>query len=218
MELIVVISIIAVIAVFTVPSASQILKGSTLTQASTILTDQIRLARDVAVTQNLKVEVRFYQYADPESVGETAGNPSTGQFRAVQIFSLQTVKKNGVDTEVTIPYDKVQLFPQGVIMNSSSTYSTLLNNPAVTQPIKGASDPANPSLPRGIGTNYNYYSFRFLPDGSTNLATTGLPWFLTIHNAADAGLSKTPPVPYNFFCIQVDPVSGTTKSYRPTAG
>src|SRR5947209_2150985 len=91
MELVVVISIIAIISVFVAPQAAQILKGSTLTQGSTILTDQIRLAREIAVTKNRKVEVRFYQYADPEMPGESSSDSTTWQYRALQVFEIMTV-------------------------------------------------------------------------------------------------------------------------------
>src|ERR1700722_12460573 len=116
MELIVVIAIIAVIAGFAVPQAGQILKGSTVTQASTILTDQIRLAREFAVTKNCKVEVRFYQYGDPEVPGEVPTNPSSGQYRAMQLFQVlppiqdtATVSnQNAGGGELQTPLDKVQ--------------------------------------------------------------------------------------------------------------
>jgi uncharacterized protein (TIGR02596 family) len=234
-ELIVVIAIIAVIAGYVVPQASQILKGSTLTQGSTIVTDQIRLAREYAVTKNCKVEVRFYQYADPEVPGEIPGTPTTGQYRAMQIFQVMIATQGtGVNTiaaERCLPLDKVQLLPQGVIMevyaaNSTSQYgvacSTILTNPN-SLPIQGSQEPTGLLLPRGINSNYNYVSFRFLQDGSTNLAPvvgTGLaapPWFLTLHNMNDTGYLRT-GMPYNYFCLEIDPVVGTTKQFRPQAG
>jgi uncharacterized protein (TIGR02596 family) len=234
MELIVVIAIIGVIATFLVPQAAQILKGSTLTQASTILTDQIRLARDYAVTKNCKVEVRFYQYADPETPGETLTDPTTGQYRAMQIFQVINVTsgttENTIQAERSLPLDKVQMFPQGVIMEvyaansssqigaASSTILTNVNSPAIA----GALEPTGLLLPRGIGAHYNYVSFRFLQDGSTNLGPTGTasgnPWFITIHNMNDKGYLQSAGMPFNFFCLQIDPVVGTTKQYRPQAG
>jgi len=222
MELIVVIAIIGIIAAYVVPQAAGILKGSTLTQASTIVTDQIRLAREVALTKNCQVEVRFYQYGDPEVPGENVNDPTTGQYRAIQVF--QVMNAGTANTAVSVPLDKVQMFPQGVVMNSSATYSTLLNIPGVantTSPNKGASEPTGLQLPRGIKSNYNYISFKYLPDGSTNLPVTGVPpafpAFLTLHNANDVGFLNG-GIPYNYFCIQIDPVAGTTKAYRPTAG
>jgi len=225
MELIVVIAIIGVIATFTAPQAAQILKGSTLTQASTIVTDQIRLARDFAVTKNSKVEVRFYQYADPEMPGETVGVPTTGQYRAIQVFQVLNVLKASnmnsttatVAGEVTVPLDKVQMLPQGIIFNINATYSTILNN-SNSAVVAGTAEPTKLLLPRGVGSSYNYVTFRFLQDGSTNLAPVATtPWFFTIHSMTDKGYLQT-GLPFNYFCLQIDPVSGTTKYYRPQAG
>jgi uncharacterized protein (TIGR02596 family) len=230
MELVVVIAIIAIIAAFTVPQAGQILKGSTLTQGSTILVDQMRLAREFALTKNSKVEVRFYQFADPETPGETLTDPTTGQFRAMQVFQVvnvtQGLGEGTVQGERVLPLDKVQMLPQGVIMelyaaNSTSqpgaAASTLLT---CSTPIKGTAEATGLQLPRGVGSNYNYVSFRFLQDGSTNLAPTGTVWYMTMHNFNDTGYLKTSGggMPFNYFCLQIDPVSGTTKSYRPQAG
>jgi len=231
-ELIVVIAIIAIIAGFTVPQAGQILKGSTLTQGSTILTDQIRLAREYALTKNSKVEVRFYQYGDPETPGESVTTPSSGQYRAMQIFQVLTVTATQV--EAPVPLDKVQVLPQGVIMelgvaNSppppagpyGAAYSTILanpNSPVVTGPQNAAQNSSLAQLPRGVGYNYNYVSFRFLQDGSTTLAPTGTVWYMTLHNINDKGYLQQGGMPFNYFCLQIDPVVGTTKPYRPQAG
>jgi uncharacterized protein (TIGR02596 family) len=225
MELIVVIAIIGIIAGFAVPQAGQILKGSTLTQGSSILEDQVRLARDYAVTKNCKVEVRFYQYADPEMPGEVTTNSATWNYRAVQTFQVVTVSTtqttNESQNEAVLPLDKVQMLPQGVIMNPTITYSTLLNN--VNSPgVPGASEPTLLQLPRGVGSNYYYVSFRFMPDGSTNLAQVSAgsappPWFITLHNLNDRGFLQG-QAPYNYFCLQVDPVTGAIRFYRPQAG
>jgi hypothetical protein len=72
----------------------------------------------------------------------------------------------------------------------------------------------DPELPRGVKKNYQYCSFRFLPDGSTNLLPTK-SWYITVHLLTDKVNSELPPP--NFFTLQIDPVSGTTKSYRPAA-
>jgi hypothetical protein len=41
-------------------------------------------------------------------------------------------------------------------------------------------------------------------------------WYATIHAITDKIQGDNPPP--NFFTIQIDPVSGTTKNYRPQAG
>ena len=89
-ELLVVILIIAIIAVFVTPAASTILKGSQLSQAEQVITDQIKLARQQAVTKNHNVEVRFIRYGDPEMPGEKADTPSSGLpgFLPMMAFSM----------------------------------------------------------------------------------------------------------------------------------
>lgn len=209
-ELIVVIAIIAIIAAFTVPAASTILRGSKLTQASQIVTDQISLARQTALTRNRSMEVRFIRFGDPETPGESASDPSTGHFRAMQVFEV-------LESGVAVPLDKPQLLPQSVIMNPSAELSSLIGGSSQKTTKATNSDP---ELPRGIARNYEYVAFRFLEDGSTNLSPTGGAaagkWFVTLHNANEKVSGSTPPA--NFFTLQIDPVSGATKLFRPTVG
>ena len=89
-ELLVVMLIIGIVAAFIVPQASTIIRGSQMSQASNIITDQFNIARQYALTKNHPVEVRLIRYADPEVPGETANGsvPANGCYRAVQI--LQT--------------------------------------------------------------------------------------------------------------------------------
>lgn len=205
-ELVVVIAIIAIVATFTVPAATSILRGSAMTQAQQMLTDQISLARQFALSKNRSVEVRFYQLADPEQPGEDATKPDTGQFRALQIFEI-------VESGVGVPIDKVQRLPSSVIMNQTGQLSSIIGGTGQTIQTPGNQDP---DLPRGVAKKYKYVSLRFQPDGSTTLAPTG-KWFVTIHNLSD-GATMTSVEGKNFFTIQIDPVSGSTKGFRPTAG
>src|SRR4051812_32457331 len=52
LELIAVILIIGIIAAFVIPAMPTILRGTQMTQAEQILTDQVKLARQFAVTRN----------------------------------------------------------------------------------------------------------------------------------------------------------------------
>ncbi len=213
-ELIVVISIIVLIAGFTVPAATTILRGSQLTQASGTLVGQISLARQQALTKNRAVEVRFYRFGNPETPGEDVGNPSTGKFRALQLFE---VLENGV----SVPLDKPQMLPANVIFayseEQSAGLSSLIDKGSAGTPKKpGTDDRAAPHLPRGIGHKYEYVSFRFLQDGSTDLTPTDT-WYVTLIGLTDQLQSAAEPPP-NFFTVQVDPVSGSTRTFRPTAG
>jgi len=206
-EMVVVIGIIAVIAVFAVPAAGTIIRGTQLTQASQILVDQISLARQYAVTKNRAIEVRFYRFGDPEVPEEKYEDPTTGKFRAIQIFEVS-------ESGTPLPIGKIQRLPTSTVINDGEL-TTLIDKEGNTAQTPVKPTDQDPELPRGVKKNYQYSSFRFQPDGSTNL----LPdksWYATVHALTDRVVDKKPPV--NFFTLQIDPVSGTTKSYRPTAG
>ena len=78
-------------------------------------------------------------------------------------------------------------------------------------------DSTAPQLAGGVNHNYEWAAFRFLPNGGTNLDPNKL-WFLTWHGITANPASTTSVDNLNFFTLQIDPVSGNSKSYRPTVG
>jgi uncharacterized protein (TIGR02596 family) len=211
-ELLVVCAILAVVAGFTVPAASTALRGSQLTQGSQLLSDQIALARQTALTKNAAIEFRIYKFADPEIPGETPSNPSTGRYRAFQTFEI-------LDSGGAIALGKIQRLPNSVIFNEK-TLSSLIDLATSTQaPMTGnaTTNLTAPPLAGTVNRNYQWISFRFLPNGGTNLDPNKI-WFLTLHGSTTNPVTTTSAADLNFFTLQIDPVSGTTKSYRPTAG
>jgi len=195
-ELLVVLSIVGIIVAFTVPAMNSVMGGSQITQAGQMVGDQLALARQTALSKNHTVEVRFYRFGDPDMPGEKATDPSTGRYRTFQPFEI-------FDTGAAVALAKIQRIPSSIIIDSGTTLSSLLNTGTTSNP--------QVSLPR-VGTNYNYFSFRFLPDGSTNLSPTS-QWFLTVHNGNDGDALTAPPK--NFYTIQIDATNGHIKSYRP---
>src|SRR5579862_795239 len=85
-ELLLVIAIIGMLMTLVVPAVNSISGGSQLTQAAQMVGSELELARQRALSRNRMVEVRFYQYGDPETPGESASSPSSGQYRAIQSF------------------------------------------------------------------------------------------------------------------------------------
>jgi uncharacterized protein (TIGR02596 family) len=161
-ELLVVISVIAIIAGFAVPAVTTMIRGSSLTQGSQAITDQIVLARQLALSRNRSMEVRFYKYADPETPGEDVKDPKTGFFRACQTFEI-------LDNGGALPTGSMTRLPVGVIMNEDKL-STILSQRPHEKP--KSSDPALPDTQ--AQRNYEYVALRFLPDGSTDLPPTGV--------------------------------------------
>ena len=226
-ELLVVISIIAIVAGFAVPAVTTMIRGSQLSQGSQTISDQIALARQVALSRNRSVDVRFYKFADPETPGEDTTKPETGSFRAIQVFE---VLENGA----TLPLGPITRLPVNVIMNEGKL-STLLSKEQRTLEIKpSSSDPEMPGMPSGSEKKYFYIALRFLPDGSTDLPPVTAKdgedgtkkndsWYITLHGThvstdpeVPDGLTKK--VPDNYFILQIDPVTGATRAYRPNLG
>jgi uncharacterized protein (TIGR02596 family) len=218
-ELLVVIAVIGIVASFAIPAVQGSLRGSALTTSAGMLTDQMSLARQHALSKNRVVEVRFYRYADGEQPGEDVEDPTTGHFRAFQLFEVG-------ESAIVIPIGKVQRLPETIIMNPGEKLSTIIGEDIETKLVKSTDldKKLDPELPRGVKHNYEYRSFRFNPDGTTSLSPTGKldgaskggRWFITVHAFQD--LSRTDDnqkAPPNFFTWMIDPVSGTSKIFRP---
>ena len=101
----------------------------------------------------------------------------------------------------TSPVTKVQRLPGTMIISSDSSLSDMLGNPQ-TPP----SGQTIPSLPSG----YTYCSFQFRPDGSTTLPSGANNHFLTV--VSETAKGSPPP---NFATIQIEPVTGGIRVYRP---
>lgn len=218
-ELVVVISVLAILAAFSIPAVTSMLQGSSLTQASQMLVDQMNLARQFALSKNTTVEVRIYRYSDPDTPGEDVSQPEKGKFRALQVFEK-------LPSGAALPLGKAEELPISVIIGSNpekpeDSLSSLIDREksAIITADRVKEDRSAVELPRGIKKQYDYVAFSFLPDGSTTLGPAKL-WFITLHGNNDKPQTvdgKLHP-PANFFTLQIDPVSGTTKIFRPTAG
>jgi uncharacterized protein (TIGR02596 family) len=223
-ELLVVISIIALVIGFAVPAANSMLRGSQLTQGSQQFSDQIAFARQSALQRNRPVEIRFYRYADLEVPLEKVDRPETWRFHAYQLFEI-------LENGAALPIGRMLRFPRSVIADEDK-YSTLLRKTLVGEYHQAVADLTVPELPikfdnQVVGRNYEYTGFRFLQDGSTDLSPTTKPragaedldtdqtndsWYITLLGTNDGG---KPIDQVNFYTVQIDPVTGGSKAYRP---
>ena len=191
-ELLVVVAIMAAAAAFSIPAALSMLRSSRLGTTGQAVADQLAAARQAALSRNHSVEVRFYQL--PDFGGAATAAPAV--YRAVQSFLDE-------DDGTATPLGRALFFPQPVVLSGSAA-STLLGLAA------RAADSLHP-LPL-YGGNYRYVSFRFRLDGSTDVLTAASNCVTLVAETDKAGPSG---LPANFVTVQIDPVIGTVRSYRP---
>lgn len=201
----VVVAIIAIIAAFAVPTINSVVSSTRLSQASMTLSSQLSLARRYAMTKNRPVEIRFIRFQDPESPPDASG--VAAQYRGIQLLEV-------LESGVAVPLGKPEMLPDAVVL-APDTRSSLLNGETATQVPQIPNPAKDGKMPRGIDLNYTYVSFRYLPDGTTNLAANH-NWFITVLSERDqkAGVK----LPANFFILQVDPVNGIVHEFRPNLG
>ena len=201
-ELLVVIAILALLSALLLPAIGSMMRGNQLTRGGDKLVSLLSLARQTAIAKNHSIEVRFYQFGDPETPGESAATPSSGKYRAIQSFDID-------DSGKATPVGKSELMPPNIIMDSGATLSTLPGQS--NDKTNWTTLDTKINIPRA-STNYNCRAFRFLSDGSAALSKTG-KWFVTLHNVLDGdALAKAPT---NYITVQIDPASGSLKTWQP---
>lgn len=209
-EILLVIVLVSILMSIAAPAVSSMVHAYKLTQSAQLISGQLGYARQLALTKNHAVEVRFYRYGDIYSQGEDPTNASSGKFRAFQTFKV-------LETGVLIPLTEVfTLASSSIIMDSGSTLSTIIG--------KATGSTSVPSLTTGTllnvsiqsaGLNYDAVAFRFLPDGSTTLPlqTSTQLWFITLHDLAKGDKLDAPPP--NFITLQINPSNGKIRTYNP---
>lgn len=195
-ELLAVMAIIVIMISLAVPAFTHIAQGSTLERAGNLVVGQLDLARQTALASSRKVEVRFYKHITP-------GAPGTEAWRAIQLFDV-------ANSGVKKPMGNAIAFPDPVVIGEQPTLSTLMNLPADYE-LAAADRTANP-LP-SIGTSYTGIAFRFSPSGSVDLPDVTANYYMTLFSENTPATASAPPA--NYFTIQLDPVNGRARNYRP---
>lgn len=198
-ELLVVMAIILILAVGLVPAASSLTRGYALTASTDSLVGTLMLARQTALTRGASVQVRLYKLPDYNQPAAT-GTPDT--FRAIQCFvEGDATVTNGTNITPLVPITRlVYLKSPAAILNDTgrSTMLTLTNSPV------------DLNLPP-FNKNYQYVSFRYRPNGQTDLADTANTLTVVLQNdpRANGGF------PLNFRTVRIGSPSGIVQSYRP---
>jgi uncharacterized protein (TIGR02596 family) len=192
-ELLVVIGIIALLAALMVPALNGIRSGNSITQAAAELGGKLDLARQLAISENQRIELRIFKAPKEDGSNE-------------RVFRLLGVYRTSDGSAV----DKPAPLPMGTEISDATAFSALLsadNSLGGTQPRVGAIE------------NLEYKAILFRPDGSTHLSPDGPSasdplWTLTVIRSLDAASSRS-DLPENFATVTCDPITGRPTIYRP---
>ena len=203
-EMMVVVAMIALIVAAMAPMVFSTLISTRLTSAGESLAGQISLAHQLAVSGNQTIEVRFYQYEDPEYPGSKAAYRAVALMRASDYGTTSSAEQ----TQLTDTF----YLPSGIVIGDSLEMSPLLASGSITPRVDRERIIKRSSTAR-------YKTFQVRPDGSTNLellmggSYQPNKTYLTL--GEERAVQDSSQVPKNFFAIQIDPTTGRTTTFRP---
>ena len=185
LELLVVLTIMGIILGLTAPAFTSIAVGSGLNRSGQILSDQLALARQEAVTKNRDVQIWFVELEDAFHVKA---------YRGLQIVRVDE-GRTGPEINLVGPLKRL---PDGFIINATPEYSPLLNAGGISgnHGFSGYGDVA-------------YRGLHIRANGSLDSAV-GNDNFVTLQSAREARSS-----PKNFYTIQISSITAKVTIYRP---
>jgi len=197
-ELLSVVAIISILAVTTLPAIRGTLDGVTISGAAGVVESELSYARQVAMSRNLPVEVRFYKHDDGNGLA----------WRAVASVIPSSV--SGATGDEWLSRGKV--LPGNVIADDAQEYSTLISLAGSSSTNAGPWTATESATAPGILRGKSYVGFQFRPDGSINLPN-GQPWCLTLRSSTSRQSGSAPAD--NYVSIVLDSLTGRTMSYQP---
>ena len=202
-EMLVVVSIIALIVAAMAPMVFSAVASSRLSTAGQSVAATISYARQKAISSNQEVEVRFFAYDDPDRPGTDV------LYTAVGLFA-NTDRSAKVSTGAAAMYAQqigsLLYLPSGIAFGANTTLSPFL---------AGAQAQLFPDRQNSISkANAQYKKFSIYPDGTTDLRLGTQECYVTLVEERYA-IGGAGELPRNFFAIQFDRMTGRATTYRP---
>lgn len=220
-ELMVVLGVVGLLMAFAAPNLFSLITSNSLTGEGVVLRNQLTLAQQEALTKSSDIEVRFFKYTD------SAAASTEDKFVGYQLFRYRTNKElEALGGNINSENEMVQFsefFRIKAPVAIHEDLSTLING-------KGSDSTRNDrkygfdspregfaEAPTGVGgkkEKTEYVSFRFRPDGSTDLPykSGDDTWYITLVQGEGALQTQDPP---NYVCLQVNPYNGQVTEFRP---
>ncbi len=191
-EMIVVVAIVAMIFAFAAPYTFSAIRAASLSTAGDTLMQKISLAQQRALTENRPIGLDFYFY-DKDGVQGC---------HAIQLVTFDPITSLGTPLEEPTYWSEGRaLLVEGALSPMfAGTLTAAYTGLAAQEPFKAL--------------EATFYRILFYPNGSTSLRVPLRDAYLTLIGVQNyqEDLSDPPP---NYYTVQVDPVTGRTRSYRP---
>ncbi len=195
LEILVVVSILAVLAMVSAPYIAGIAASARLRTAADTVHNRLLEAQSLAILFNTDVELRLYEVADLID-GRTT-------LRRLRILTLRPPEDDpaaaaaaNTTTDVFEPVGAVTSLDQEIEISTDVKLSSIINLGFT------------PSTSDRYG---QYIALRFHADGSPALLPAK-PWFLTLHEK-DAHLNEKKLK--NFVTLQIDAATGRLRTFQP---
>jgi len=198
-EILAVILIISIALSMGIYSFKNMMRSVDLNTSSATLSDTLNMARQIALSSNRPVEVRFYKVPRKDQPASTPA--SDWVYRALALYII-----NDSGPEQT---GKISFLSGDVQLASTKVLGPLLFYATSAQSSLKAIDPSG-------ATQFEYRSVIFRSDGSTTLddqTPEADTWHCMLFNTTQSPLGDQPPK--NFITIQLDPSTGRSETFQP---
>ncbi len=190
-EIVVVLAIVTVMFALATPYVFSSVQSASLTSVGDTVMQKISQAQQRALTENRVVALQFYFY----------NREGVEACHAAQLVSVDPA------SNVVTPLEEPVYWSDGRVILLDGPLSPIFTNippadtgPATEEPFKNV--------------EATFRRVRFYPNGGTSLAVPLRQAYLTLiaSNKFQADMAEPPK---NYYTIQIDPVAGRSRSYRP---
>lgn len=191
LELLAVMAIMALLLALIVPSMAGINESNNIVRGGQLLADQVGLARQMASSRNITVEVRCINIPIRSQNG----------YSAIQLWS-----PGGTNS---VPVSRMQTLPDGIAISQDTTKVSSLFASYQLSGIMPVGSPASGD---------NYVSFTINPSGMVGplLATASTPNMTALNiGVVPARFALNTTLPANYMLVQLNPITAATLTYRP---
>lgn len=191
-EMLIVITIISILFVVATPYTMGTMRSQRLTSAGDALLAKVSLAQQTAVSESRPIELRFYYYTHDGVSGA---------------YACQLMKYNPVTNKST-PEEPATYFGEESVVMIDGALSPIFSG--TLQSTDAGNADVEPFKSKGA----TFKRILFYPNGSTNISVPLRSAYVTLVGVEGNSIDPASPPP-NFYTIQVDPITGRAKPYRP---